>query len=121
MNAQILFESGLMYGTFTRGYFTQSLMALLAERTGETAARRAARSPCVLSGGTEGALSPHAMPFAVGPGDGARGLALGTAFSAPAPADAMGTDAQIAAVADTLRAAMREAASRQRPMSASCR
>lgn len=94
---------------FTRGYFTQSLMALLAERTGEAASRLAARIPCVLSGGTEGALSPHAMVFAVKPGGGARGLALGTAFSAPTRACEIGTDAQIAAVADTLRAAMRDA------------
>lgn len=94
---------------FTRGYFTQSLMALLAARTGEAAESLAARIPCVLSGGTEGALSPHAMVFAVRPGGGARGLAIGTAFSAPTAADEIGTDAQIAAVAATLRAAMRDA------------
>jgi len=94
---------------FTRGYFTQSLMALLAERSGEPAASLAARIPCVLSGGTEGALSPHAMVFSVGQGSGARGLALGTAFSAPTPPEEIGTGAQIAAVAETLRAAMHDA------------
>jgi cyanuric acid amidohydrolase len=95
---------------FTRGYFTQSLMALLAARTGEDAAALAARIPCVLSGGCEGALSPHAMVFGVREGDApGEGLAIGTGFSAPTPAGEIGSAAQIAAVAETLRAAMRQA------------
>lgn len=44
---------------FTRGYFTQSLMALLSARLDEPQPSLAARIPCVLSGGTEGVLSPH--------------------------------------------------------------
>jgi cyanuric acid amidohydrolase len=95
---------------FTRGYFTQSLMALLSARTGEDAAALAARIPCVLSGGCEGALSPHAMLFAVrAEAASGEGLAIGTGFSAPVPAAGIGSAAQIAAVAETLRAAMRQA------------
>ncbi len=92
---------------FTRGYFTQSLMHLLAARTGEAAASLAARIPCVLSGGTEGVLSPHATLFAVDEGaSGPRGLAIATAFGPRLPAEAIGTRAQIDAVATTVRAAM---------------
>jgi cyanuric acid amidohydrolase len=95
---------------FTRGYFTQSLMALLAARTGEDAAALAARIPCVLSGGCEGALSPHAMLFAVREEAAlGEGLSIGTGFSATTPAGEIGTAAQIASVAETVRAAMRDA------------
>ncbi|RDI29422.1 cyanuric acid amidohydrolase [Pseudacidovorax intermedius] len=48
---------------FTRGYFTQSLMQLLAERTGRPAEAIWRELPCVLSGGTEGVLSPHYVVF----------------------------------------------------------
>jgi cyanuric acid amidohydrolase len=44
---------------FTRGYFTQTLMALLGQHLGEPAEVLMKRIPCVLSGGTEGVLSPH--------------------------------------------------------------
>jgi cyanuric acid amidohydrolase len=95
---------------FTRGYFTQSLMALLATRTGEEPAALAARIPCVLSGGCEGALSPHAMLFAVREeATTDEGLAIGAGFSAPTPAAEIGTQAQIESVAATLRAVMRRA------------
>ncbi|MGK7869127.1 ring-opening amidohydrolase [Falsiroseomonas sp. E2-1-a20] len=95
---------------FTRGYFTQSLMLLLARETGEDAASLAARLPCVLSGGTEGALSPHYLVFAVDRAQGgARGLALGTAFSPPTPAAAIGRNAQISQVAQAVREAMAQA------------
>ncbi len=95
---------------FTRGYFTQSLMLLLAERTGQPRAALAARIPCVLSGGTEGALSPHFVVFAVDPeGQGAEGLALGTAFTASTPNADIGRASQIAAVARAVRDAMDQA------------
>jgi cyanuric acid amidohydrolase len=41
---------------FTRGYATQSLRAMLASYLGEA---EIARIPLVMSGGTEGGLSPH--------------------------------------------------------------
>ncbi|QCK87590.1 ring-opening amidohydrolase [Phreatobacter aquaticus] len=98
---------------FTRGYFTQSLMALLASHTGETAATLAGRIPCVLSGGTEGVLSPHYLVFSrtgdhtsvsTGPA-----LAIGTAFSSPMdPAD-IGRRAHVESVAAAVRAAMADA------------
>jgi cyanuric acid amidohydrolase len=98
---------------FTRGYFTQSLFALLAARTGEPAAALAARIPCVLSGGTEGVLSPHYVVFSREPGDptgaGPR-LAIGVACSAPTPYEDIGRAAHAHAVADCVRAAMRDAA-----------
>lgn len=64
----------------------------------------------MLSGGTEGVLSPHAVLFAVraeeatGPG-----LALGTALGPRLPPEAAGTEAQIAAVEDTVRRAVSDA------------
>ncbi len=48
---------------FTRGYFTQSLMGLLGARLGKSPAELIKRIPCVLSGGTEGVLSPHYLVF----------------------------------------------------------
>ena len=96
---------------FTRGFFTQTLMLLLAEHTAEAPARLAARIPCVLSGGTEGALSPHYMVFSVSAEEapGQRGLALGTAFSPVTPAREIGRIAQIEAVIAAVRAAMADA------------
>ena len=94
---------------FTRGYFTQSLMHLLSHLTGEAVDALAARIPCVLSGGTEGVLSPHYMIFAAEPGGGAEGLAIGTAFGPPVAAGDVGNDAQIARVATATRAAMADA------------
>ncbi len=93
---------------FTRGYFIQSLMHLLEARGGGRAEDWAARIPCVLSGGTEGVLSPHAVLFAAAPGEGERGLAIGTAFGPALPREATGTDAQIDAVEATVRRAMAE-------------
>lgn len=95
---------------FTRGFFTQSLMLLLAEHTGEDRGALTGLVPCVLSGGTEGALSPHYLVFSVAPeATTESGLAVGTAFSAPMQNAEIGRDAQISAVAQAVRAAMAEA------------
>jgi cyanuric acid amidohydrolase len=101
---------------FTRGYFTQSLMGLLAERLGRPAQALVRELPCVLSGGTEGVLSPHYVVFARSgrvqghsPAAGEAALAIGTAMSAPTPAHEIGRWAHVAAVADAVRAAMRDA------------
>lgn len=93
---------------FTRGYFTQSLMLLLASQTGESPAAFAARIPCVLSGGTEGGLSPHYMVFAVEDEEatGQRSLALGTSFTNTTPARDIGRDAQITDVMEATWSAM---------------
>jgi cyanuric acid amidohydrolase len=101
---------------FTRGYFTQSLMGLMAARLGRPAEALVRELPCVLSGGTEGVLSPHYVVFArsgqpegAEPATGEAALAIGTAMSAPTPAHQVGRWAQVSAVAHTVRAAMRDA------------
>lgn len=136
---------------FTRGYFTQSLMQLLAQRTGRPAEAIWRELPCVLSGGTEGVLSPHYVVFSrrrlpagethaagIGPegahyippatgtdakaqasadigaptrakGAAPGALAIGTAFSAPTPAQDIGRWRQVRAVAQAVRAAMDQA------------
>jgi cyanuric acid amidohydrolase len=98
---------------FTRGYFTQSLMGLLSSRLGKSKEELIARIPCVLSGGTEGVLSPHYLVFCRTDGDekpgSAPALAIGTAMSPPVAADQVGRKAHILSVADAVRAALRNA------------
>ena len=103
---------------FTRGYFTQSLMHLLAERLGREPAELLGELPCVLSGGTEGVLSPHYSVFVrsaahadapAGPALAGPALAIGRAFSPPTPAADIGRWAQVRAVADAVRSAMADA------------
>jgi cyanuric acid amidohydrolase len=99
---------------FTRGYFTQSLMGLLGRKLGQEPEDLIKHIPCVLSGGTEGVLSPHyvvltrsgtppvtphAMPA----------LAIGTAVSAPLPAEHVGRNAHVQSVANAVKAAMADA------------
>src|SRR5437588_6015538 len=69
---------------FTRGYFTQSLMGLLGRKLGREPGELIKRIPCVLSGGTEGVLSPHYVVLARSGSPPAtpyttRSLAIGTA------------------------------------------
>src|SRR3954447_24411555 len=73
---------------FTRGYFTQSLMGLLSRKLGQEPEELIKRVPCVLSGGTEGVLSPHYVVLARSGTPPATlhatpALAVGTAVSAP--------------------------------------
>src|SRR5688572_2834132 len=99
---------------FTRGYFTQSLMALLSRHLDEPADGIIMRIPCVLSGGCEGVLSPHYVVLSrtasATPSDpAAPALAVGTAISDPVPAWQIGRTAHIHNVASAVREAMREA------------
>jgi cyanuric acid amidohydrolase len=98
---------------FTRGYFTQTLMAQLSKHLGRPAAELIREIPCVLSGGTEGVMSPHYSVFCVGEGEAAKrhssALAIGTAFSAPVPAEEVGRRAHVESVAATVRAAILDA------------
>jgi cyanuric acid amidohydrolase len=103
---------------FTRGYFTQSLMGLLAARLGRPAEALVRELPCVLSGGTEGVLSPHYVVFArsgrpaldgAEPAQGPAALAIGTAMSTVTPAHEIGRWAHVQAIAAAVRAAMRDA------------
>ena len=95
---------------FTRGYFTQSLMHLLGQRLGRAPADLQRELPCILSGGTEGVLSPHYSVFvrSAAPIDAPAGpaLAIGRAFSPITPPGDIGRWAQVRAVARAVRAAM---------------
>jgi cyanuric acid amidohydrolase len=99
---------------FTRGYAVSALSAALAERLAIPPEAVAERIAMVMSGGTEGGLSPHFLVFGTGAGDAARpgqkALAIGTARTEPLPAEAIGRAPQAMAVAAAVRAAMGEAA-----------
>ena len=98
---------------FTRGYFTQTLMALLERYLNRPAGQLIHEIPCVLSGGTEGVMSPHYSVFCAGEGEAIPGagpsLAIGTAFSAPVPAENVGRRAHVDSVANAVRAAIADA------------
>lgn len=97
---------------FTRGYFTQSLMQMLSGHLQSTPAELAAQIPCILSGGTEGVLSPHYVVFCRLPEqeDGEGGaLAIGLAFSAPTAVEHIGRASHAHQIARAVRAAMADA------------
>src|SRR6266702_3606661 len=98
---------------FTRGYFTQTLMALLARHLNRPAEQLIREIPCVLSGGTEGVMSPHYSVFCISKAEAAQGagssLAIGTAFSAPVPAEEVGRRAHVDSVTNAVRAAIANA------------
>ncbi len=99
---------------FTRGYFTQSLMALLSRHLNEPAESLIRRIPCILSGGTEGVLSPHYVMLCRGGAPlsepaAASSFAIGTAMSAPVPPEEIGRAAHAGLVADAVRKAMAQA------------
>jgi cyanuric acid amidohydrolase len=96
---------------FTRGYFTQSLMALLSRHLDEPAEALVRRVPCVLSGGCEGVLTPHyvvltACADALAAPGATPALAVGTAMSEPMPPWEVGRTAHIQSVASAVRVAM---------------
>lgn len=95
---------------FTRALAAQSLRILLAGHVGAEAAERVA---LVMSGGTEGALSPHFLVCEVLPGTvpagGDAALAIGTHLTRKMAPEEIGRLAQVEAVAEGTRAAMREA------------
>jgi cyanuric acid amidohydrolase len=102
---------------FTRGYFTFALATLLSERLATSRAAILESIPCVLSGGTEGVLSPHYLVFsrqgddqtAGPPSSPGRRLAIGVAFTAPMAPEAIGRQAHVDSVASAVQAAMRDA------------
>ncbi|MBL6454089.1 ring-opening amidohydrolase [Belnapia sp. T6] len=94
---------------FTRAYAVQSLSLMLVRRIGAAAAERVA---LVMSGGTEGGLSPHFLVLAVEPGEApnpAGALAIGTGFTRDFAPEEIGRPPQAEAVAEAVRAAMAEA------------
>jgi cyanuric acid amidohydrolase len=96
---------------FTRGYFAQTLMALLSRHLDEPADTLARRIPCVLSGGTEGVLSPHYVVLCrtsapLAPPSEGKALAIGTCISPPLPHEHIGRMAHVESVAAAVTAAM---------------
>lgn len=99
---------------FTRGYFTLAFSDLLASRTGRSRVDIVRSIPCILSGGTEGVVSPHYLVFARSAAPAAsvasaKRLAIGTAFSPSLPAEAVGRQTHIESVAAAVKTAMAEA------------
>ncbi|MFZ5782925.1 MAG: ring-opening amidohydrolase [Pseudomonadota bacterium] len=100
---------------FTRGYATLALKLLLAERLGCPMAEIEGRVAIVMSGGTEGGLSPHLLVFcretvADGSLDAGPRLAIGIGLTPAFRPEEIGRNAQIAATAEAVKAAMRDAA-----------
>ncbi|MCX8134481.1 MAG: ring-opening amidohydrolase [Roseococcus sp.] len=98
---------------FTRAYAVEALAAMLAARLGLTPEAVLGRVAMVMSGGTEGGLSPHFLVLgmrhaaAAMPGP---ALALGVAFTPEFRPEELGRMAQIRATAEAVRRAMRDAA-----------
>jgi cyanuric acid amidohydrolase len=100
-------EGNGLVNDFSRGFATAALGAMLAR---VLPADQAAAVCLVMSGGTEGALSPHFIVLERASGTGAGpALALGRAHTADLPAEHLGRLAQVDAVAEGVRAAMRDA------------
>lgn len=100
---------------FTRGFFTDRLMRLLSLHLNESPESVARRVPCILSGGTEGVLSPHYTVLCrsaeSSDASGAeKALAIGAAFSDETPHDEIGTIAHARAIAAAVTRAMADAA-----------
>ena len=95
---------------FTRAYAVEALSHMLAARLGTTAEAVVATVAMVMSGGTEGGLSPHFLVLAVREEDAAPhpsgALAIGTAFTAEFPPEALGRMPQVTATAAAVRDAM---------------
>jgi cyanuric acid amidohydrolase len=98
---------------FTRGYATLALKLLLAERLKCPIAEVEARVAIVMSGGTEGGLSPHLLVFcreaAVAAAASGPRLAIGVGLTRSFKPEEIGRAAQIAATAEAVAAAMKDA------------
>jgi len=96
---------------FTRGYAVTVLKSLLAGRLGVSPDEAGNRVSMIMSGGTEGGLSPHFLVFSVAEADAAAtpALAIGAAFTRDLKPEEIGTLAQVEATAQAVRAAMGKA------------
>ena len=98
---------------FTRGYATMALSGALAKHLSVPAHEVPSRIAIVMSGGTEGGLSPHFLVFAVRERDSAAGrksLAIGAASTRALLPEQIGRMFQVEATATAVREAMRRAA-----------
>lgn len=97
---------------FTRAYAVEALAWMLAARLATTPEAVLARVAMVMSGGTEGGLSPHFLVLGVREGASEPGpaLAMGVAFTPEFRPDELGRMAQVNATAEAVRRAMEEAA-----------
>ncbi len=95
---------------FTRAYAVQALQAALGGLLGCTPQEVGHRVAIVMSGGTEGGLSPHILVFTeettTAPPVAGR-LAIGTAFTRDFRPEELGRRPQIEATAEGVRSAMR--------------
>lgn len=93
---------------FTRGYATQSVRAMLATYLSDS---EIAAIPLVMSGGTEGGLSPHWIVLCSSEGPGSRGAALAMAGVVTRPLDPreIGRRAQVELVQSAVLDAMKQA------------
>jgi cyanuric acid amidohydrolase len=97
---------------FTRGYATLALKLLLAERCHVPLSEVEKRVAIVMSGGTEGGLSPHLLVFCreeVPAVAAAPRLAIGVGLTREFKPQEIGRAAQIEATAASVRAAMTDA------------
>lgn len=98
---------------FTRGYATLALKLLLAERLGCALAEIERRVAIVMSGGTEGGLSPHLLILcceaAPAAAPSAPRLAIGVGLTRALKPEEIGRMAQIEETAATVTLAMRDA------------
>jgi cyanuric acid amidohydrolase len=97
---------------FTRAYAVEALAWMLAARLATTPEAVLARVAMVMSGGTEGGLSPHFLVLGVREGSAEPGpaLAMGVAFTPVFRPEELGRMAQVNATAAAVRRAMEEAA-----------
>lgn len=97
---------------FTRAYAVEALAHMLARRLRCGPEEVLARVAMVMSGGTEGGLSPHFLVLGVretGEPPAGRALAIGTAFTREFRPEELGRRAQIEATAEAVREAMAQA------------
>jgi cyanuric acid amidohydrolase len=100
---------------FTRAYAVSALKAALAPALGCSPEEVGERIAMIMSGGTEGGLSPHFLVFARGAAPspaaqaGRKTLAIGTAFTRAFLPEEIGRIAQIQATAEAVRNAMADA------------
>jgi len=98
---------------FTRGFATQTLSHYLAEKLGITVKEVKEKIAFIMSGGTEGVMSPHLTVFVKkeveSEGYGEKRLAAGIAFTRDFLPEEIGRMAQVKEVADSVRRAMEDA------------